>query len=66
MAWRLNSFFGCGKLETGGLVVGGLQLAWAIITIISAIISLIGTVLIINDPKTNPDDISTAKCKNFL
>lgn len=66
MAWRLNTFFGCGKLETGGLIIGGLELAWAILSIITAIFGLIGTVIVINDPKTNPDDVSNAKCKDSL
>lgn len=66
MAWRLNSFFGCGKLETGGRVVGGIQLGVAIFVIISTILGIVGCIIRINDPKTSPHDISIAKSSYFI
>lgn len=61
MAWRLNSFFGCATLETGGRVVGGFELGFALVTLIMSIIGIIGGLVIINDPKTTPEDLSLMK-----
>lgn len=61
MAWRLNSFFGCGKLETGGVVIGIIQLILSVISIVVSILGITAGQTIINDSKTSPEDISTAK-----
>lgn len=61
MAWRLNSFFGCAKLETGGRVVGGFELFFAIVTFIVSILGIIGGIAIINDSNTSPEDVTKMK-----
>lgn len=61
MAWRLNTFFGCGRLETGGVTIGAIQLTAALLSIIISILAIIGSLILINDPKTSPHDISTTK-----
>lgn len=65
MAWRLNKFCGCGELETGGWVIGTLQLIFSIFGIISSIVLIVACVVILNDPDKSSDDISTAKSWNF-
>lgn len=61
MAWRLNYFFGCIKLETGGVIIGAIQLIVTSLSIIFSILGIIAGVIIMNDPKTRPHDISTMK-----
>lgn len=61
MAWRLNSFFGCGRLETGGKVIGGIQLTWSLIAIFIAILGILASIVVINDPETLPQDVSASK-----
>lgn len=62
MAWRLNTFFGCGRLETGGRVIGGIQLFFSLVAVIISILGIVGGIVIINDPKTSPQDVSKTKC----
>lgn len=56
MSWRLNSVFVCGKMETLGFVLGGLQLASAITA----------SVFVIIDANPNPRAISNTKSVNYL
>lgn len=66
MAWRLNSFFGCARLDTGGRVIGGVQLVFSLTGIAIAILGIIGAVMTINNPKASHHDVSTAKSENWL
>lgn len=61
MAWRLNRFLCCFKLETGGRVIGGFQLIVYIVAFILAILGIVGGTAIINDPKTSPKDVAAMK-----
>lgn len=65
MAWRLNTFFGCGSLETGGRVIGGIQLVWSLFVIVMSIVGIAAGIIVINDPKTSIQDISTTKSENL-
>lgn len=66
MAWRLNSFFGCARLDTGGRVIGGVQLVFSLTGIAIAILGIIGSVLTINNPRASPHDVYTAKSEIFF